>query len=473
MKSLGKNAFYNVVYKCLNILFPLVTVAYVSRVLLPVGVGKVAAAQNVVTYFVVIASLGLPVYGVKRIAECNDNREKASRVFSELFIINTISSIICSAIYILMVLGLAYFDSKIVISLVVGIQLFANIINIDWLYQGFEEYKYIMYRSLSVKFISLIAVFLFIHDTDDYVLYALITALSFCANFIFNISNLHKYVELTFKDLGIIQHMKPVLTLLASVIAIELYTLTATTILAVTQGDDAVGYYSNASKAVAITRTMIAAVCAVFLPRLNFLISHNLFDEFEKLAGKGMSILINTSLPVAVAICILADDFITILFGPEYQAAILAMRILCISIVTIAISNFMGYQILVTLGKEKIIFFSTIMGAVINIGLNVLLINRYSLYGAAIASVVTEGLIAIYQYYHVKNMISIKASINEVLSLLIPTLLLGITILIVRNYVNNMFFEVGVASILGILVFLISGKLLGNKVILLILNKIH
>ncbi|RJU27945.1 hypothetical protein DW995_09455 [Bacteroides sp. AM51-7] len=70
MRTLGSNAIYNILYKSLNALFPLVTMAYVSRVLLPVGVGKVASAQNIVSYFVIIASLGLPTYGVKKIAEC-------------------------------------------------------------------------------------------------------------------------------------------------------------------------------------------------------------------------------------------------------------------------------------------------------------------------------------------------------------------------------------------------------------------
>ena len=94
-KSLSKNAFYNVVYKCLNVLFPLVSIMYVSRVLLPTGVGRVASAQNIIAYFVILASLGLPIYGVKKIAEFRDNKKECSKVFSELFIINAISTLLC------------------------------------------------------------------------------------------------------------------------------------------------------------------------------------------------------------------------------------------------------------------------------------------------------------------------------------------------------------------------------------------
>ena len=92
------------------------------------------------------------------------------------------------------------FALKLAVSFVVGIQLFANIFNIDWLYQGFEEYRYIMFRSLFVKLVALASVFIFVHDTSDYIIYALITALSLVANFVFNIAHMHKYVDITFRE---------------------------------------------------------------------------------------------------------------------------------------------------------------------------------------------------------------------------------------------------------------------------------
>lgn len=471
-KSLSANAVYSVTYKCLNVIFPLVTMMYVSRVLMPDGVGKVVSAQNIVAYFVIIASLGLPTYGVKKIAEFRDNKIKCNKVFTELFTINAISTLLCSITYIIMVFSVISFSPKIAISLVVGIQLFANVINIDWLYQGFEEYRYIMFRSLLVKFFALIAVFVFIHDTSDYIIYALITALSLVANFIFNIVHMHEYVDFTFNHLCIQRHVKPILTLLAASIAIEIYTLCDTTFLSILKGDEIVAYYSNSSKAVAITRTMIAAVCAVFLPRLNYYIGHNRIEDFNRLAEKGLILLLSMSIPTALILTFLADDFVLVLFGPAYSASIVSMQILSISIITVAISNFTGYQILVSLGKERIVLYSTIIAAVVNVTLNFLLIGPFNHIGAAIASVIAETAISLYQLYYVTKYISLDGVLKSLRSILIPSVaMIGVMSLLKCINMNNIVELVVVASA-GILCYVFIGKILRNDAVLLVINKI-
>lgn len=474
-KSLGKNAIFNVAYKCLNVVFPLITMIYVSRVLLPDGVGKVASAQNIIAYFVIIASLGLPAYGVKKIAECRDNREYCSKTFSELFVINVISTLLCSFIYIIMIFSVGFFYSKIVISMVVGIQLFANFINIDWLYQGFEEYKYIMMRSLTIKIISLIAVFAFIHTQDDYIIYALITTLSLVANFVFNAIHLPHFVSLCIQNLDIKRHIKPVLTLLAASIAIEIYTLADTTMLSVFKGDEIVGYYSNATKCVSIVRIMIAASCAVFLPRLNYYIGHNQLLEFNSLAKKGIKLLCAISIPAALGIAVLSDNFVYILFGDAYAQSVTSMQILSLSIITVAISNFTGYQILLSVGKEKILLYSTIIGALINILLNSVLILPYGHYGASIASVISEGTIALYQLYYVRKYISLNfISFPKTLGkILMPSLAMLTAIVVVKFIFQNVFIEMVISVLIGGLSFMLVGYIFRNEFVMLIVNKLN
>ena len=280
MKSLGKNAIFNIIYKCLNLLFPLVTAAYVSRILLPVGVGKVAASQNIVQYFVILAALGLPSYGVKKVAEFSQNEHKLSKVFIELFTINAIATIASSVIYILLICQI-YEGQKLILGFVVGIQLFFNIVNIDWFYQGLEEYKYIMLRSLVVKLVSLASVLLFVRAEDDYIVYAGITSCSLVANYLFNVFNLRKYIRrIAVSELRVKQHIWSVLYLLAASIAVEVYTLADTTMLNLMRGEEIVGYYTSATKITSMLRTLVAAVSAVFLPRLSVLFSSGKIDEF-------------------------------------------------------------------------------------------------------------------------------------------------------------------------------------------------
>ena len=91
-KSLIRNSIYNALYKGFTTLFPLITSIYLSRVLLPESIGRVTYAQTIVSYFTMIASLGIPNYGVKAIAQQLDNKLNRSSVFSELFTINAVSN---------------------------------------------------------------------------------------------------------------------------------------------------------------------------------------------------------------------------------------------------------------------------------------------------------------------------------------------------------------------------------------------
>ncbi len=78
------NGLFFAVYRMLNILFPLITSVYVARILLADGTGRVAYAQNIVTYFTLIASLGLPTYGTKEIAKSINNTANYNTTFFEL-----------------------------------------------------------------------------------------------------------------------------------------------------------------------------------------------------------------------------------------------------------------------------------------------------------------------------------------------------------------------------------------------------
>ena len=219
MKSLVENSIFNIIYRCSNLLFPLIISTYASRMLFADGIGKVASAQNVVTYFTTLAALGLPTYGIKAVAILGKTKESRSKVFSELFCINAFSTLISSVLYCILLLIVPYFRYRLEISIVCGLAILFNFVNVDWFYQGCEEYGYIMIRNIIVKIISLVSVFLFVHAPSDYIIYALVLTLSRCLNNIFNIFHLRKYVRFTLKNLDFHKHLKPVLVLFASSLA--------------------------------------------------------------------------------------------------------------------------------------------------------------------------------------------------------------------------------------------------------------
>lgn len=88
IRTLKFNFLMNMLLTVSNFLFPLLTFPYVSRVLTPIGTGKVAFASSLVSYFSIVAAFGIADYGVRAVAQVRDNKEKLSKVIHELFLIN-------------------------------------------------------------------------------------------------------------------------------------------------------------------------------------------------------------------------------------------------------------------------------------------------------------------------------------------------------------------------------------------------
>ena len=88
IKSVKFNFIMNFILTASNFIFPLITFPYVSRILLPLGTGKVAFATSVVTYFSMFSQLGIPTYGIRACAQVRDDKEELSRTVQELFLIN-------------------------------------------------------------------------------------------------------------------------------------------------------------------------------------------------------------------------------------------------------------------------------------------------------------------------------------------------------------------------------------------------
>ena len=206
-KSLTKNSIYNVIYTIANILFPFATSIYVSRILLPAGVGKVASAQNIVSYFVTLAALGLPSYGVREFAKVREKKYERNKLFTELLLVNIISTTLAVVGFIGLVVVNEGFSGQWALYAACGLSIAFNYLNIDWMYQGLEEYGYITGRSLLIKGLSLLALFLFVKTREDYVIYALISSLATGGNYVFNVLNARKYVALDFSRIELKRHM--------------------------------------------------------------------------------------------------------------------------------------------------------------------------------------------------------------------------------------------------------------------------
>lgn len=454
-KSLLNNSLYNMLYKGLNIIFPLVTVTYVSRILLPTGVGKVSYAQNIAQYFVTLAALGIPNYGIREIAKRREDEEDRSKTFSELFTINLISTILFSLLYYTMITVFPTFRDDYFLSLVVGSSIVLNVINVDWFYQGVEEYQYIAIRSGIVKLLSLIMVFVFIRKPEDMVIYAGINCLAVCGNNVLNILNLRKFdIKLSFRNLKLRPHMKPIFLLLASVISVELYTLLDTTMVGAICDDDSVAYYTNSMKLIKLLITFITAIGGVLLPRLSYYHMNNEEEKCSEVVSRVFSIMLFLFVPCQIGIFMLSDEMVRLLFGQAFAPAGTTLRIASFLICTLGFSNLFGTQVLLTYGKEKLLLMTTVGGAVSNVVLNSILIPVYAQNGAAFASVISETIVTLLSIILASRYIRLRLDKSYVFDMLVSAAALIMTILCVNALVDNYILKIMISVLCGGIIYL-------------------
>ena len=450
--SVAINGLFFAGYRVLNILFPLITSVYVARVLLPSGTGRVAYAQNVVTYFTLLASLGLPTYGTREIARNLSSEEKCNETFFELISINTISTTICAIAYYTLCFTIPSFSNNLQLYLIAGLAIVLNYFNIDWLYQGREEYKYIAIRGFLIKALSVALLFLVVKEQSDYVAYAGIYCLVLGGNNLVNCIGLKRRVHFTKRKLNLRRHLKPIIILFATTVAIELYTMLDTTMLGIICSDQVVGYYSYAMKTTKIIITVLTAATTVLLPRLSSTY-HVSRERYKSLANKGIAFLFSVSIPISAYMYFNAYDIVVFLYGNHYENAVETLKILALLIPFISFSTYLGAQILCSANCEKDMLIAVSIGAITNILMNAVLIPRFYQNGAAIASVASEFIVMLCDAYFVKRIIELRIPAKVVMVTVIISMSVIICTLIVHGHVSSMFLRLLFAGITMVMTF--------------------
>lgn len=464
-KSFLKNTVFNVGYKVLNVFFPLISAVYVSRILGPGGAGRVAYAQNILSYFLIFASVGIPTYGIKEIARNSVDKKGYSKSFTELFIINSVTTTICIAIYVALVLLVPSFYADNSVYFAVGISLFLNYLNIDWFYAGIEEYVYITVRSTLIKIIAIVGLFVFVRTRDDVVNYALVSAIGLSANYLLNILHARKKVVFNFQGLDIKRHIKPVSILLITMVATDLYNQIDVTMMGSICSKEEIGYYTYAIKLIRMVTSIAAAISATMLPRLSQFFSEEKKADFQNLSNKVLSAVILLIIPCVAGVILCSNNIILVLYGEEFIGAIPLIRILSPIILIIAISYLCGSIVLTAINKEKYLLYATLAGACVNIVLNALLIPKYHGNGAAVASVIAELTVFLFHFIFSKRYINYHFFTIDTLKVVVAALVMIGAVLIVNKTINNLIINLIVSVVMGVIVYFLMLFIFRHKLV--------
>lgn len=408
--SIAENAILNFIKTLTGIIFPIITFAYASRILGVDGVGRVTFSKNVTTYFVTVATFGVNYYGTREVAKMQDNPILLSKFCHEMLIINGIGCIVSYALLLVSLFCVPKFRDYKVLLLVNSVSIILTSIGMDWLYQGLEKFKFITVRTITFQLIAVAYMLLFVKTNGDTLAYTVALIVSSSGAFVLNFINSQKLISFkrTREAYNIKVHLKPMLWLFAFSVSVELYTVLDSTMLGFLKGDTSVGLYTVAVKTNKMTDTLVTSLGVALIPRLAYYLSHNAGEESKKLIENAYNFIFLFSVPLCFGIFTLSKEIIYLFSGAEFLPASITMRLLTPIIVIIPFNVLTNIQIFIPMGRERLVLFSSVIAAAVNLSVNSILIPPFAQNGAAVGTVIAEGTCAVLCFILARKYIGIR-----------------------------------------------------------------
>lgn len=401
-KSVRKNYLYNSAYQVFQIITPLVTTPYLSRVLGAGGIGTYSYTYAVANYFVMFATLGMSQYGVRAIAAVGDDRQARSRVFCSAYASQLIVSGVVAIAYIVYAIMSPSEDFAVIVWWLPWV--LSCVFNVTWLFFGLEDFRKTTLVSFVVKAVEFACIFIFVRSNADVWIYVALTAASYFFNQIVLWPLVRKYVDFVRPTTGeIIKHFKPNALLFIPVVAISLYTTLNTVFLGAFSTAEQTAYFSYSEKLCKMPLTVITALTSVMLPRVSNAFAKGEKDETLDLLETSMWFMTVMAFALSFGIFAVAPEFAPVFLGDEFLESAPVMELLTWIIPLICVSNVLGTQYLLPSFRDKLYSLTVCAGAVLNIILCALLIPEYGAIGAAVGAVAAEALVLLCQVIIVRK----------------------------------------------------------------------
>jgi O-antigen/teichoic acid export membrane protein len=424
--SVKKNLAYNFIYQILAVVLPLITTPYISRVLGPTKLGEYSYSYAIAYYFVMITMLGLNNYGNRSIAMVRDDRERLAQEFSSIYFMQLATGLISLAVYI--AYGLLF--SNATMTWVVSLYVISAIFDINWFFFGMEQFKLTVTRNSFIKVATTLGVFIFVKKQEDIYIYGLIMVVGILASQMVLWPFLKRYtklVKVSYKD--VVRHIKPNLILFIPIVAVSLYKVMDKIMLGALTTKTEVGLYEASERVIQIPMAFIQSMGTVMLPKMTNLIANNDEKKTETYFSNSIMLVMFLSASLCFGIMGCSRYFVPLYYGDGYLKCVYLFQILLPSCVFLAFANVIRTQYLIPRTKDRIFITSVIMGAVVNLLINILLIPRLASVGAAIGTLIAEVIVCVYQAVSIRKEIPIEKNAVESLIFVVPAIIMYLLLL--------------------------------------------
>lgn len=437
MGNIKKNLGYQMAYRILSVITPLITSPIISRALGADKLGIYSATQAYANYFMFFAMLGIEYYGQRTIAASNTNEEK-EELFWEIYLVQCISSSIAIFVY----YGSVFFISRdrFVISIIQGMWVISCLFDINWFFFGIEDFKTTVTRNFVVKCITVIGIVFLIRSPDDLYIYALLMAGSTAVSqALLWVALFHK-IRFKRVDLNCAKiHFRPIIRLFLPIIASSVYHVMDKTMLDMFSTENEVGYYYAADKIINIPLGLITAIGIVILPRVSGMLNKAPKEKITKLLEGSAELSLCMSSAIGFGIVTIAQKFVPFFFGKGYEKCISLLILFVPILIVKSLSNIVDQEYLIPSKKDTQYTLAVVSGAVTNLIFNSLLIPPLGSIGSTIGTFIAEFVVLMVSIiFSWKNVNFVKMFLKEIWYF-IPGLIMMIMIWATSKYVYNYF----------------------------------
>ena len=439
-KSLKKNYIFNFINQILTLIIPLITTPYLARIFHEVGNGQIAFANNIISYFTMIANLGYSVYGQREIAKYQDNDYMRSKTFWEIVIIRMALSLISFILLLVTTLSGIYGVSYTCLIFIFSIQVIAIAFDANFYFQGQEDFKSVAIRTIILRTLCLVCIFAFVKKETDIWLYALIYSLSVLFANVIMWPNLKKSIcKVRVSDFRFRKHFLPAFIIFLPTLATTIYGSLDKLMIGYLSfnPDYQNGCYNQALKLNQAILILITVIDSVMVARN----SHDYaVGEIGKLKDHiyfSCNYVLHLGIPLIVGMCVLSNNLSAWFLGEGYAEVPILLNIMSVRFIVSGLACVFGNQLFIAIGKEKYTTAAHITTAFSNLILNFIFIPWLGAIGGAITTALAETVDCL-----VLSAIAIKGkyiSGKWILAMSFKPIFASVGMFVVIYYLNNMF----------------------------------
>ena len=472
--TLFKNTIYKSMLSMVNIVVPLVIGPYIMRLLDVDLYGLYNRVFADFQMFLAFASFGVYTLGVREISKIRNDKEKVSKLFTNLFVISFLSNMLVLIIYLIFSLITSTGLAK-VLYLVMSIQIIANVFYVEFVNEALENYKFITIKSIIDKIIYFLAILLAVRNPHDIVIYAVIVSLTNFLNNIISFIYAKHRISFDFSKIQIKKYIKPLIAVLVITNADLLYSQLDRVMLGRYVSGVSVTVYYTAYYLISTLSAIPYSIINVSIPRLSYLLKNEGKEIYEEKLNNSISSLIFIIVPMCLGVFVLSKEAIILYAGKKYLMAIVPLMIACITRIFISLESVMNNLVMYPNNREDRILKVSLTCGISNLIINYLLV-LFKIF-SPLTALATTGLVELtifiihYTYARKKMNIDVRVFSKKNMTYILLSLLFIPISLIIRSLKLNFYINIIVIVIICSLMYFIVLYIKKDNNLLFILDK--